>query len=221
MKYVISLLVGLIMGAASAAAVLYFNPLTQRQSSPLGNPELSLRYRLSGSDMWLSTHDDRLAIPVVPSDVSLLFEEGIRGTWLSAYRLRADSVPLPVAATRISIPSPDSELLRTGLLVEDYWLVSVPGAGSLLVHAESNQWPLLRDTLVNVDWLGRDYAGPRKYHPTRGPANAAAEVHGLTGAYAGSRGRAREYLSLESYNGGLSSLSGELMIRMAGSDEEN
>jgi len=221
MKYVLSLVAGLILGAAAAVAMLYFNPLTQSQSVPLGNPELSLEYGLSGADIWLSTHDNQLDIPVVPGDVSLLFEDGIRGTWLSAYRLRADSRPVPVPATRISIPSPESELLRSGFLVEDYWLISEPGAGSLFVHAESNQWPLLRDTLVSVDWLGRDYGGPRKYDPTRGPANAAAEVFGLTGTYAGARGRARERLSLESYDGGLASLSGQLMIRMAANGDDD
>jgi hypothetical protein len=215
MKYVLSLVAGLLLGAAAAAAILYFNPLTQGQSAPLGDPGLSLAYRLSGADLRLSTHDKRLDIPVVPSDVSLLFEDGIRGTWLSAYRLRSDSRPEPVAATRISIPSPESELLRSGLLVEDYWLISEPGAGSMFVHAESNQWPLLRDTLVRADWLGRDYGAPRKYHPTRGPANAAAEVFGLTGSYRGARGRARDNLSLDSYDGGLASLSGQLSIQMA------
>lgn len=221
MKYVLGFVAGLLLGAASAAAILYFNPLTQTQSAPLAEPGLSLAYRLAGADLRLSTHDNRLDLPVVPNGVSLLFEDGIRGTWLSAYRLRSDARPAPLAATRISIPSPESELLRSGLVVEDYWLISEPGGGSLLVHAESNQWPLLRDTLVSVDWLGRDYGGPRKYNPTRGPANSAAEVVGLTGSYRGARGRARENLSLESYDGGLSSLSGQLSIRLAAASDED
>jgi hypothetical protein len=219
MRYVISLVLGLVLGVVAAAALLFFNPLTRGQSTPLGNPELSFGYRLAGSDVWLSTHDDRLAIPIVPKDVSLLFEDGIRGTWLSAYALRDGSRPGPVPATRVSVPSPQSELLRSGLVVDDYWLISVPGTGSLFVHAENNQWPLLRDTLVTVDWLGRNYAGPGKYHPTRGPADAAADVVGLTGSYRGVRGRAREDQSLESYTGGLASLSGQLMIRMAAADD--
>jgi hypothetical protein len=214
MKYVVSLVFGLILGTGVALALLYFNPLTQHQSAPLSNPEQTLAYKLTGADVWLSTHDDRIELPVVPKGVSLLYEDGIRGTWLSALGLTDKSLPGLAAATRISVPSRESELLRSGLLVEDFWLISVPGTGSMFVHAMSNQWPLLRDTVVNVDWLGREFNGPAAYDPTRGPASGNAEVFGLTGAYGGSEGRAREHLSLESYDGGLAALSGQLAIRM-------
>lgn len=214
MKYVVSLVVGLILGAAVALALLYFNPLTQYQSAPLNDPERTLDYKLAGADVWLSTHDDRPELPVVPRDVSLLYEDGIRGTWLSAFGINDDSLPGLAAATRISVPSAESEFFRSGLLVEDFWLISVPGSGSMFVHAMSNQWPLVRDTVVNVDWLGRAYSGPGAYDPTRGPAKGDAEVFGLTGAYDGVEGRAREHLSLESYNGKLAALSGQLRIRI-------
>lgn len=214
MKYVVSLVFGLILGAGVALALLYFNPLTQYQSAPLSDPERSLDYKLAGADVWLSTHDDRLELPVVPRGVSLLYEDGIRGTWLSAFGINDQSLPGLAAATRISVPSRESELLRAGVLVEDFWLISVPGTGSMFVHAMSNQWPLLRDTVVNVDWLGREFNGPAAYDPTQGPAKGNAEVFGLTGAYGGTEGRAREHLSLETYNGGLAALSGQLRIRM-------
>jgi len=221
MKYVVSLLFGLILGAAVAAAALYFNPLTRSQSTPFQNPERTLEYKLAGSGVWLSTHDDRLDLPVVPRDVPLLYEDGIRGTWLSALALEDATEPGTIGASRISVPSPESELIRSGLLVEDFWLISVPGNGSLFVHAMNNQWPLLRDTVVKVDWLGRDFGGPANYDPTRGPANGAAEVFGLTGSYRGLEGRAREHVTLQSYTGGLSALSGKLALRMSDKRSED
>jgi hypothetical protein len=220
MKYVVSLLFGLVLGVAVAAAALYFNPLSRSQSAPLSNPERTLEYKLAGSGVWLSTHDDRLDLPVVPRDVPLLYEDGIRGTWLSALALEDKTMPGTIGATRISVPSPESELIRSGLLVEDFWLISVPENGSLFVHAMNNQWPLLRDTVVKVDWLGRDFAGPAKYDPTRGPANGAAEVFGLTGTYRELEGRAREHVMLESYAGGLSAVSGQLALRMSDRSED-
>ena len=216
MKYVIGLVVGLILGVGVALALLYFNPLTLKQAAPLSDPQRTLDYKLAASDIWLSTHDDRLELPVVPKDVALLYEDGIRGTWLSAFGLSDEAQPGMIGATRVSIPSPQSELVRTGILVEDFWLISVPGSGSLFIHALNNQWPLLRDTLVNVDWLGRDFSGPAEYDPTRGPARAGAEVFGVNGAYENLEGLAREHLMLDSYTGALSALSGRLTIRMSG-----
>lgn len=214
MKYVVSLFFGLFLGVAAGAALLYFNPLTRSQSSPLSNPQRTLDYKL-GADTWLSTHDGRLELPVVPKGVPRLYEDGIRGIWLAAFPLKDESQPGMVAATRISVPSQESELLHAGLVVEDYWLISAPGAGSLFVHARSNQWPLVRDTVIDVDLLGRSFNGPEQYDPTRGPGAGGAEVFGLTGAYEGQRGNARERLSLPSYDGRLASLDGQLMISMS------
>ena len=220
MKYVVSLLFGLVLGVAVGAALLYFNPLTQSQSSPLSNPQRTLAYTL-GADTWLSTHDGRLELPVVPKEAPRLFEDGIRGAWLAAFPLKDESQKVLVAATRISVPSQESEFLHAGLVVEDYWLISAPGAGSLFVHARSNQWPLVRDTVVDVDLLGRSFDGPEQYDPTRGPASDGAEVFGLTGAYQGKRGSARERLSLPSYDGRLSSLEGQLMISMSENSQQD
>ena len=213
MKYAFSLLVGLLCGASCALAIIYFNPLTRGQSDDRSaTAGWTLDYTLSPERTWLSTHDRRLGLPVVPSSVPLLYEEGIRGTILTAMPLGgADSI---AAATRVSIPSGDTEFLRSGLLVEDVWLISVPGRGSLFVRALNNQWPLFRDTVVRVDWLRRSFAGSGSYGPTRGPADAGADVVGLTGVYEGAHGNGSERLSLSYYNGDLTTIQGQLMIEM-------
>lgn len=214
MKYVLSLFTGLLLGASCALAIVYFNPLTRSQSDHDGSSDWTLDYALAPERTWLSTHDRRLELPVVPQTVPLLYEQGIRGTILTAMPLAAGADTI-AAATRISIPSADTEFLRSGLLVEDVWLISVPGNGSLFVRALNNQWPLFRDTVVRVDWLGREFSGPGSYDPTRGPADGGADVVGLTGSYAGAHGHGRERFSLSSYDGSLSTITGQLMIEMA------
>lgn len=218
MKYVLSLGFGLLAGIAVAAALLYFNPFTLSQSEAGNESGWVLAYSLGAEDTWLSTHDEWLKLPRVPADAPLLFEDGIRGSMLAAMPLDDPSGTMSAAATRIGVPSAESELLHAGLLVQDYWLISVPGAGSVFVHAVNNQWPLLRDTVVRVDWLQRRFSGPGHYVPTQGPGSAGAAVIGLTGEYAGLRGRGRESLSLDSYQGSLAQLSGRLLLEVGAAE---
>jgi hypothetical protein len=216
MKYVLSLLFGLMLGAGVAATALYFNPLTQNQSDRDGGA-LVFDYTLKRSATLLTTHDGALGLPVVPAEVPLLFESGIKGSLLTALTLEGRAEVGRAVATRLSVPSPRSELLLSGVLVDDYWLISLPGKGTLFVHSANNQWPLLRDTVVQIDWLGRDWTGPKAYRPTRGPANGSAEVIGLTGRFAGSRGQGSERLTVASYGGSLEALEGELAFELGAS----
>jgi len=95
-------------------------------------------------------------LPVVPADVPLLWEKGIKGSLLTALPLRDAAGRLAAFGTRITVPSAATELLLAGVLVDEFWLISVPGQGSLFMHAVNNEWPLLRDTLVRVDLLRRE-----------------------------------------------------------------
>lgn len=219
MKYVLGLLTGIILGVLVGGVLILFNPLTLNQSDPLMDPELVFNYALAPENTWLSTHDDRLEIPVVPRDAQLLWENGVKGGLIAAMPLDGESGSPSAAGTRISFPSSKTEFLHSGLLVEDYWLITVPDAGTIFVHATSNHWPLLRDTLVRVDWLKRSWNGPGQYKPTQGPANAGAEVSGLTGAFEGLRGHGHEQLSLDSYAGSLEPLTGQLMIKLSDSGD--
>lgn len=215
MKYALSLLLGLLLGTASALALIYFNPLTRGGSAPDADAEWRFDYGLGAQNTWLSTHDKRIGIPVVPAGAPLLYEEGIKGSLLAAMPLADASGSADAAATRISVPSSETEFLRSGLLVEDHWLISVPGRGTIYVHAMNNHWPLLRDTVVRVDWLRREFGAPSHYEPTQGPADAGADVVGMTGTLREFRGHAHERLSLERYDGSFGTLTGRLTIDMA------
>jgi hypothetical protein len=210
MKYVLSLLFGLLLGTITAVAIIVFNPLTMSQSKPLNNADMAFEYSMASA--WLSTHSNRLNIPVVPKGSTLLFENGIRGSLLSSMPLSGTGAA-PAAASRITVPSSDSEFLHSGLLVDDYWLISVPGTGTVFMHAISNQWPLIRDTVIWVDVLSRNWRGSGQYDPTRGPATNGAQVAGMTGTLKDLRGVGHEHLSLDGYSGNFGALRGRLTIR--------
>ena len=214
MRYVIALVVGLVIGAAAALALLYFNPLTQRQVQAGATPARSLGYSMQSADTWLATHDRQIDLPVVPADVPLLWEDGIKGMVLGAMPLRDASGHVAAYGTRVTAPSASTEFLRAGLLVDDFWLISYPGEGSIFVHAVNNEWPLLRNTLVAVDLLGRSYTGPEHYAPTVGPVAAGARVQGLNGRFAGAGGHARERVALDGYAGSFAGLRGELLFNL-------
>lgn len=218
MKYVLSLIFGLVLGVVTAAALILFNPLTLGQSKPPAGSDRVFGYSMAAKDSWLSTHGDRLEIPIVPAGAPLLFEEGIRGSWIASMPLSAKAGSLPAAGTRISVPSARSEFLKAGLLVDDYWLISVPESGTLLMRAENNFWPLLRDTVVWVDLLKQSFKGSGRYEPTIGPANAGAEVIGMTGEFTDFRGVGHDRLALDHYAGSLGAVTGQLMIRAAAPD---
>lgn len=213
MKYVLSLIFGIALGAIAAGALIFFNPLIRGQSAPPDSPEWELNYSLAAERLWLATHEDRLHIPVVPADVPLLFENGVKGSLMMAMPLQGGPGNESAVGTRISVPSSETELLLKGVIVEDHWLISVPGSGTVLVRSRNNYWPMLRDTLIRVDLLKRGFSGPGIYHPTRGPADRGAEVIGMTGALTDFRGQAHERMSLDSYSGSLGSLTGQLQIK--------
>jgi hypothetical protein len=96
-------------------------------------------------------------------------------------------------ASRLLSTSADTDLLLRGVLVSDHWLVTILGEGTLFVHADSNAWPFLKQTLVPVWYLDRAWSGPAEYWPTVGPgADAAADVVGVAGSFTGREGRAVE-----------------------------
>lgn len=215
MRYVLSLFFGLLVGTLAAGALLYLNPLTRSQDTAAQDSDWALSYSLNADSIWLSSHNQRVDLPLEPGNVPLLNERGIRGTIVTALPMQNAAGNGAAAASRISVPSSGTEFIRAGVLVEDYWLISVPGEGSVFVHSLNNQWPLLRDTVVWVDWLQREWQGPDQYAPTKGPDRDGARVLGLSGNFAGMSGHAAERLSLDNYDGDLAQLSGELLLQVS------
>jgi hypothetical protein len=216
MKYLITSLTGAVLGMVASAAVLFFNPLSVPRTGPAAIRGASTyHYRFPEQSTFSLTHDGQLRLPRVPREAPRLWEAAIRATVMSGLVLEDAGGAGSIVASRVSVPLPDSELLTTGYVVADYWLLTVPGRGSIFVESDNNIWPLLRDSVVPVTYLRRSWGGPKSYAVTIGPdVRRAGTVTGISGAFDGMGGQAWERYGLQQFTAarGIEDLRGELSI---------
>jgi hypothetical protein len=192
MKYLFVALLGLALGAALAGVVLYFNPLSVTAAAQPNATDRVLRYSLPDDVLDFALGADARLFGQDPDDGGL-WEETIDRSALLGLALD-DGSGQPVAiASRLMTVSADTDLLLRGVLLSDHWLVTIPGEGTLFVHASSNAWPFLKKTLVPVWYLERPWQGPVTYWPTVGPGSDEAGVAvGVAGGLRGREGSAVE-----------------------------
>jgi hypothetical protein len=216
MRYVIVTLLGVLLGAACAATVLYYNPLTEVRESP-AKESWTLSYDFPGGSTLALTHAGQLGLPHIPTDVEALWEAAIADVVLNVLVLEDENGAPHAMASRISVPSQETDFLFRGFLVSEHWLVTVPGQGTLFVDGENNLWPLLKGALIPVRYLWQEWRGPVRYPVTIGPTGArTAEVVGISGAFAGVRGSALESYELRRFNAafGIEALRGTLAVAL-------
>ncbi len=122
-------------------------------------------------------------------------------------------------ASRLLAVSPRTDFVLSGVRVNDYWLLTIPGEGTLFLRADTNVWPFLKETLP-VWYLGRPWKGPSEYSPTAGPGElGAAVVIGATGRFVGLEGSAIEKYRLTDLDPAARSAAatGELDLRLSAS----
>ncbi|MFO7285779.1 MAG: hypothetical protein LOD94_14580 [Gammaproteobacteria bacterium] len=198
MRHLFMLIAGAIVGAVAGAALIFANPLIGPGDGRIDDLDRALRYDLPEAAIVL-THSQPAFVPVRPDGVEELWERTVRKSALGLIRL-SSSDGSPAIASRVLVPSERTELLTAGVIVDDVWLVTLPGEGSLYVLGESNVWPVAKDTLVSVSLLRRAFRGPRDYVATAGLApDGRALVVGATGEFANREGRAVERYRIESF----------------------
>jgi len=223
MKYVFATLAGIFVGAAIAVAVLFYNPLTEvREAS--AEESWTLAYDFPGGSTLALTHMGQLGLPHIPADVGPLWEAAIANVVLNVLVLEDENGAPRALASRVSVPSQETDLLLQGFLVSEHWLITIPGQGTLFVDGENNLWPFIKESLIPVKYLQQDWHGPTRYPVTVGPRSSrSAEVIGVSGAFAGSRGSARETYDLRRFSAalGIEALRGTLEVTLeesAGAD---
>lgn len=200
MRYFWTMLAGFLVGATLALTGLYFNPLTETIGPGPASDDSRFTYASPVTSELVFAHGNRSRVPSYPAGVANLWEEPINKSALSVVLLRGDDGSAAIAS-RISYPSEETDLLRSGVLLTDDWTVSFPGQGSLLINSQSNWWPFLKEMLIPVWYFGREWPGPTEYAPTVGPANGVwAFVHGATGRFAGLSGTAAERYSVQAFD---------------------
>jgi hypothetical protein len=209
---------GIIVGAAAGLAVLYFNPLTSARPSTPDAADRTLHYQLPEQSLEF-THGDRALLPGASAAENQFWEETINRTALLSLTLNdANDVPTAVAS-RLLQGSTDTDLLLYGVLVNDYWLLTIPGEGSLFLQADTNLWPFLKQTFIPTWYLGRPWKGPADYQPTAGPGpQQRALIIGGTGSFASFGGSAFEQYRLTTLDPASHTvaLNGELHLHLLG-----
>lgn len=196
MKHLFVAVLGLLLGAALAVVAVYFNPLPEKAAAePLAAGSV-LRYSLPDHVLEFSLGEHARRLGRSAGDDSLWEEAVDRSAVLGLVLDDASAAPAAVAS-RLMTTAAETNLLTKGVLVSDLWLVTFPGQGTLIVRAESNAWPFLKETLIPAWYLGRSWKGPVEYWPTVGPAaDDTAVVVGVSGAFRGSEGSAVERYEL-------------------------
>ena len=192
MKYLLVAILGLVLGAAAAGVLVYLNPLAEGAAPAPSASDRVLRYSLPDDVLEFAVGDDaRLFAQDTGGDS--LWEETVDRTAVLGLALSDASNQPAALASRLMSMSAESDLLLRGLLVEDYWLVTIPGEGTLFVHADSNAWPFLKERLLPVWYFDQPWDGPAEYWPTVGPgADESGDVIGVAGSFRDSAGSAVE-----------------------------
>jgi hypothetical protein len=202
MKYLISLLLGILTGAALFAAGLAYNPfIGKRALSPLAvtdSQTVSLGYSAVASEGIMFTNDGESRIKPYPEKVQQLWEAPIRQTTAMATVMRDGRNQAAGLGLKIVSTSEDTSLLNGKALVESIWYVYLPGRGSLFIEQSENYWDYLRDIVIPAYrssantwkgiWTGNMTAGPG--------ALGTARVVGGSGEFANKEMLAVESLSV-------------------------
>ncbi len=222
MKFIVTLLIGMLCGAAGFAAALYYNPFVESNNlSPLSVTDsavVHLSYSATATDAFIYTNDGESQITPYPAKVLQLWEPTVRQTSVLVTRL-VDGRGIPAGfGVKFSSVSERTSLLDGKILVDSVWHIYLPERGSLFIEQSENYWNYIRDIVVPAyrssgdnwrgNWLGNITHGPG--------ALGTAWVAGGSGQFAGMDSEAVEALSAKAYSvaEGPVGVNGEISIEL-------
>ena len=222
MKYLISLLVGMALGATAFLALLYFNPLTlQNKLSPLSvteNELITLHYSAVATDTLIYTNDGESQVAPHPTRVLQLWEQPIRKTAALATVLRDGRNQVAGIGLKISSDSESTNILNGEAIVDSVWHIYLPGRGSLFIEQQENYWTYLRKVVGPAYWSSADnWRGIWNGNLTSGPgALGTSRVVGGSGEFAELDSIGVESMLAKAYSveQGPVALSAELLIEI-------
>ncbi len=206
MKYVISLTLGVLAGAALFLAIIYYNPFTKGQMlSPLSiseNEIIGLNYSAVPRDALVYTNSGEARVAPYPEKVQQFWEPTLRNTGAFVTVL-SDSRQQPTGiGVKFFSRSEDTQLLRGQALVDSVWHVFLPGRGSLFVQQTENHWDFLREIIIPARWSSaNNWRGNWHGNITHGPGVlGTALVVGGSGRFETLETEAVESLNAKAYS---------------------
>ena len=206
MKYLVSLLLGLLSGAVLFAIGLLYNPFNaERGLSPLsvGNtPLATLSYTRVPAKSIAYTNNGTSRIRTHPESIAELWEGPVRQTDVMITELHDARGQVAGIGVKFSSRSENTRLLQGKALIDSVWYVYLPDRGSLFIEQSENYWPFIRDVVAPAyrnsanSWKGTWFGDL-----TDGPgALGIARVTGVAGEFQGLTMEAVESLSVLAYS---------------------
>ena len=222
MKYMISLTIGAVVGAAAFLALLYYNPLTsQNKLSPISVTDqdlLSLNYSAVAANSLVFTNDGESQVAPYPTKVLQLWEQPIRKTDAMATVLSDSRSQRIGLGLKFSSDSESTRILNGEVIVDSVWHIYLPGQGSLFVEQSENYWSFVRDIVIPARWSsGDNWRGIWIGNISSGPgALGTARVVGGSGRFRGLETNGVESLAVKAYSveQGPVAMSGEVAIEI-------
>jgi hypothetical protein len=226
-KYIAGLLLGIVLGALAAAALLYFNPLAARNPlSPLSvsnNNMLSLGYSAVPTDSIVYTNNGESRVQPYPEKVRELWEAPIRHSEVLVTVIMDSRNDPAGIGIKFSSDSERTRLINGEALVDSAWHIHLVERGSLFVEQTENYWNFMRHIIVPAHWSSANHwKGVWNGNMTSGPgALGTAAVSGGTGEFAGLESEAAEALHASAYSvsQGPVAMDGRLTIDISGNIE--
>jgi hypothetical protein len=190
-KYLISLLTGLVIGSALFFLLLYFNPFAGAKSiSPLAVTSqrlMNLSFSSVASETLMLTNDGASTPAPHPEKVQQLWERTIGKTSVMVVMLADSRGETAGIGVKFSSESERTRVLNGELLVDSVWHIHLPGRGTMLVAQQENYWSYLRDIVIPAyKSSGDNWRGSWNGVMTVGPnALGTARAIGGSGEFAG------------------------------------
>lgn len=227
MKYLITLLVGMVFGVVVFVLLLYYNPFAANPSvSPLAVSELDLAdfsYSLVARDSIAFTNDGESRVQPHPAKVLQLWEPAVKKT-RAFVTVLTDSRGQPTGlGVKFSSDSETTRLINAEVMVDSVWHIYSPEYGTFFVDQTENFWPYLHDIVVPARFSGGDsWRGSWYRITTAGPgALGIARVTGGSGDFADTEAEAVESITASAYSAitGPVAMTGNLTIAIPRQEE--
>ena len=206
MKYVVSLIIGIIAGMASFIFGFYHNPFVGRaELSPLAVAESGLNnlsYSAVTTQAIMFTNNGESISRPHPGKIAELWEPTIEQSEVFITRLIDSRGMLAGIGVKMSSPSESTRLIDSKVIVDSVWHVYLAGRGTLALYQRENYWAYLRDIVIPAWRSSSDsWRGTWSRNMTIGPgALGTANIFGLAGTFDGLQSEAVESLNARAYS---------------------
>lgn len=226
MKYLIMVIIGFFVGAATTIVLMFFNPLASANPlSPLAvsdNELISLNYSAVAGDAIVFTNNGNSQVRPKPAKVLQLWEVSIRHTEALVTVLTDSRNAVVGLGVKITSDSESTRLIKAEMLVDSIWHIYLPGRGSLFIEQTENFWSYAREVIAPAYWSSADnWKGVWNGNTTAGPgALGTARVIGGSGEFSNRQMAAVEALSARVYSveSGPLAMDGHLTIELRSED---